>query len=183
MLPEQDEFFTALYRKYFNQVKIYALGLISDPHRAEEIAQDTFHTAMEKIGDVMDAEEPIKWLKKTAKYKIQNERRTQQRYLNRFLSLDAPEAPEVASPASVELTVIAQEEEETRVSITETVQQTLTQEEVALLRRVALEHATLLEVAQELGINLWTCQKRIQRIRGKLSEKFPQYKKKNKREQ
>lgn len=49
MRPDQEEFFTVLYREYFNQIKLYAMAHISDPHRAEEIAQDTFHTAVEKI--------------------------------------------------------------------------------------------------------------------------------------
>ena len=172
MYPEQDEFFTMLYHKYFNQIKIYAWGLLSDPHRAEDVAQDTFYTAMEKIEDVMDAEEPIQWLKKTAKNKIHNEWRTRQRYLKRFLSLDAPEVPEVVSPVSVELTIIEREEDETRVPITATIRQVLTQEEVTLLKRIALEHVSHLEAAQELEISLWACQKRMQRIRGKLEKRF-----------
>lgn len=40
MRPDQEEFFTVLYREYFNQIKLYAMAHISDPHRAEEIAQD-----------------------------------------------------------------------------------------------------------------------------------------------
>ena len=91
MRPDQEEFFTVLYREYFNQIKLYAMAHISDPHRAEEIAQDTFHTAVEKIDTLMKADEPIRWLKRTAKNKIRNEQRTRQRYLKRYLSLDAPE--------------------------------------------------------------------------------------------
>lgn len=86
MRPDQEEFFTVLYREYFNQIKIYAMAHISDPHRAEEIAQDTFHTAVEKIDTLMKADEPIRWLKRTAKNKIRNEQRTRQRYLKRYLS-------------------------------------------------------------------------------------------------
>ena len=79
MRPDQEEFFTVLYREYFNQIKLYAMAHISDPHRAEEIAQDTFHTAVEKIDTLMKADEPIRWLKRTAKNKIRNEQRTRQR--------------------------------------------------------------------------------------------------------
>ena len=56
MRPDQEEFFTVLYREYFNQIKLYAMAHISDPHRAEEIAQDTFHTAVEKIDTLMKAD-------------------------------------------------------------------------------------------------------------------------------
>ena len=72
MRPDQEEFFTVLYREYFNQIKLYAMAHISDPHRAEEIAQDTFHTAVEKIDTLMKADEPIRWLKRTAKNKIRS---------------------------------------------------------------------------------------------------------------
>ena len=142
MRPDQEEFFTVLYREYFNQIKIYAMAHISDPHRAEEIAQDTFHTAVEKIDTLMKADEPIRWLKRTAKNKIRNEQRTRQRYLKRYLSLDAPE--------------------------------------ITMLKRIAIERACYSDVAQELGISLWACQKRMQRIRQKLSEEFPDHKKKKK---
>lgn len=107
MRPDQEEFFTVLYREYFNQIKLYAMAHISDPHRAEEIAQDTFHTAVEKIDTLMKADEPIRWLKRTAKNKIRNEQRTRQRYLKRYLSLDAPETPAVSSAGSVEDAIIA----------------------------------------------------------------------------
>lgn len=178
MRPDQDEFFTALYHDHFNQVKIYALGFVSDPNLAEEIAQDTFHTAMEKIEDVMKAEMPIKWLKTTAKNKAYNEQRTRQRHLKRYLSLDDPDTPEPSSAACVEDSVIARDEEAQRPSVGETVQQALTPAEITLLKQVALERRPYLEVSEELGISLWTCQKRMQRIRGKLAEKFPEYKKK-----
>ena len=47
-----------------------------------------------------------------------------------------------------------------------------------MLKRIAIERACYSDVAQELGISLWACQKRMQRIRQKLSEEFPDHKKK-----
>lgn len=178
MLPYQDEFFTSLYQQYFNQVKLYVLRFVSDPYRAEEIAQDTFNTAMMKIGDVMDAELPIKWLKKTAKYKAQNERRTHQRDLKRYLSLSDPETPEPVSTAHVENTVVEQMDRCGGVSVEDVIQQMLTPTEITILKRYVIDRARYAEVADELGISLWDCQKRMQRIRKKLSEKYPKYKKK-----
>lgn len=178
--PDQDEFFTSLYREYFNQIKLYALSFVSDSYRAEEIAQDTFHTAMEKIDDLIKADEPIRWLKRTAKNKMRNEQRTRQRYLKRYLSLDNPDTPEAPSADSVEDTVLEEDDRRQKVSVAETIQQTLTPTEITILKRIALEHAHYSEVAQELGISLWDCQKRMQRIRHKLEEKFPQYKNKKK---
>lgn len=180
MRPDQEEFFTVLYREYFNQIKLYAMAHISDPHRAEEIAQDTFHTAVDKIDTLMKADEPIRWLKRTAKNKIRNEQRTRQRYLKRYLSLDAPETPAVSSAGSVEDAIIEQEDKQQRASVEETIRQTLTPTEITMLKRIAIERACYSDVAQELGISLWACQKRMQRIRQKLSEEFPDHKKKKK---
>ena len=137
--PDQEEFFTVLYREYFNQIKLYAMAHISDPHRAEEIAQDTFHTAVEKIDTLMKADEPIRWLKRTAKNKIRNEQRTRQRYLKRYLSLDAPETPAVSSAGSVEDAIIEQEDKQQRASVEETIRQTLTPTEITMLKRIAIE--------------------------------------------
>ena len=141
MRPDQEEFFTVLYREYFNQIKLYAMAHISDPHRAEEIAQDTFHTAVEKIDTLMKADEPIRWLKRTAKNKIRNEQRTRQRYLKRYLSLDAPETPAVSSAGSVEDAIIEQEDKQQRASVEETIRQTLTPTEITMLKRIAIERA------------------------------------------
>ena len=50
---------------------------------------------------------------------------------------------------------------------------TLTQEEFYLLRRIVFESASHLEVAEELGISVWASQKRLERIRKKLEQAFP----------
>lgn len=172
MRPDQDEFFTSLYREYFNQIKLYALGYLSDPNRAEEIAQDTFHTAMEKIDALMQMDMPIKWLKVTAKNKVRNDQKTRQRYLKRYLSLEDPATPEPLSADTTEAAVIERDEALRRVPVEETIQKILSPEEMTILKRAVLEHARYAEIAQELGISLWDCQKRMQRIRIKLKKQF-----------
>lgn len=177
MLPHQDTFFTSLYFQYFNQVKLYVLCFISDPNLAEEITQDTFTTAMMKIDDVMDAEIPIKWLKRTAKNKVLNAQRIHQRDLQRYISLSDPNVIEPISPLCVENTVIEQEEKRELESMEDVLQQTLTPTEITILNRHVIEHCGYLEISKELGISLWDCQKRMQRIRIKLAKRFPKYKK------
>lgn len=48
----------------------------------------------------------------------------------------------------------------------------VSKEEMYLLRRIVLEKATYLELSKELGITVWTCQKRMQRLLKKLKEKL-----------
>ncbi|WP_191396668.1 RNA polymerase sigma factor [Flavonifractor sp. An306] len=178
MRPDQDVFFTMLYRNYFNQIKLYVLSYVSDINRAEEIAQDTFHTAMDKIDDLMKADEPIRWLKRTAKNKVSNEQRTRQRYLKRYLSIDDPLAPVLVSAISLEDEVIERDEKVREGSIEKRIQNTLSHEELSLLKSIVLEQKPYIEVSKELGISIWACQKRMQRIRKKLLMAFPKYKRK-----
>ena len=41
-----------------------------------------------------------------------------------------------------------------------------------LLKRIALDRCTMLEVAQDLGISVETCKKRVQRARKRLQQKL-----------
>ena len=52
-------------------------------------------------------------------------------------------------------------------------------EDYRLLCRITLEGATHLEVAKELGISVWSSQKRLQRIRKKLCKQLLPNKSKN----
>lgn len=178
MHPEQDEIFTQIYKKYFNQIKLYIMSSVSDPHLAEEIAQDTFHTAMMKMDEVM-AVEPIAWLKKTAKYKTLNEQRKRMRYLKLFLSLDDPVASQVVTESRVEDVIITEEERHQHEPLAKQIHDALTPDERILLQRAILDRVPYLQVAEELEISLWNCQKRVQRLRKKLKKKFPQYNKEN----
>ena len=45
-------------------------------------------------------------------------------------------------------------------------------EDFRLLKRIALDRCTMLEVAEELGISLESCKKRVQRARKRLQEKI-----------
>ena len=55
------------------------------------------------------------------------------------------------------------------------IQKVLTEEEWQLLRRVTLERASYKTVSKELGLTVWTCQKRVQRIREKLRAALQEY--------
>ena len=47
-------------------------------------------------------------------------------------------------------------------------QNMMTEDEIHLLKRIVLEKATYLELAKELNISVWACQKRMQRLLKKL---------------
>ena len=45
-------------------------------------------------------------------------------------------------------------------------------EDFQLLKRIALDRCTMLEVAEDLGISVEACKKRVQRARKRLQEKI-----------
>ena len=57
--------------------------------------------------------------------------------------------------------------------IIERIKQALTPEEYLLLKRLTIDQASHLEVAQEVGISVYASQKRLERIRKKLKKVFP----------
>lgn len=105
-------------------------------------------------------EHPERWLIQTAKYKALHALREQarQRAKNTVLeeSLAAPDQ-------------LGQwEDREYAGQLWEKAAALLSPEEVALLRMVALEKLGHQAAAERLGLSLWSCQKRMQRIRKKL---------------
>ena len=62
----------------------------------------------------------------------------------------------------------AAEAEELPVSAELLFQNMMTEDESHLLKRIVLDKATYLELSKELGISVWACQKRMQRLLKKL---------------
>lgn len=173
MNPEQEQFFNQKYLDGFWKLKRYA-GVFLNEEQAEEIVQSTFHEAVEKIDVFFNHENPDGWLMVILKNKISNYRRRNQNDLLRLVSLDSEIALQVAVAENTEDTIEQQEAlESTKKAITKK----LSKEEQYIIRRLIFENASHKEVSSELGITVWASQKRLERIRNKLSKNFPGYRK------
>ncbi len=162
MKPEQDILLEALYKEQYRNLFRYAVSELKHKGFAEEIVQDTFLEAIKKIDDLMKHPNQTGWLMETVKNKIKTYKRHQVRYLKLFLSLDSGVAREPAR-------------EDNRIKALEGIdldgmRRYLNEEEIYQLKRVFFDRASHLEVSQELGISLWACQKRMERIKGKLKQ-------------
>lgn len=166
MQAEQDTFLEKLYRENFEHLWRYASAYLGDPERAAEIVQDTFHEAVEQIDVLMRHDNPQGWLKTVLKNKLMHARRSLNRYIHRFLSLDT----DVINEDSV---LSTQSPPYKASDILKEIRAALSPEEWDLLRAITLEGRTYKAVSKELGATVWTCQKRIQRIREKLRRQFP----------
>lgn len=159
---DQDEFLEDLYREVFESLWRYAFSYLGDSEMAAEVVQDTFHEAVRKIDTLMNHENPRGWLKKVLKNKLMHARRSHNRYILRFLSLDT-------DIANGEAVLAAKTPAHTEEDILREVCEALPPEEWELLRMIVLEHRPYKVVAEELDVTVWTCQKRVQRIRDKLA--------------
>lgn len=166
MLPEQDAFIEKIYREFFTKLWIYAKAELEDPEQAQEVVQDTFHEAVRHIGILMLHENPKGWLMDVLKKKIMHARRSMNRYILHFVSLDSD--LEFVDP-------ILSSDDPAPNNVHDTlrdIRRVLLEEEWDLLRKIALENQPYKNVAKELGITVWACQKRVERIRKKLKQYF-----------
>lgn len=169
MLPNQENFFNELYQENFWKLKRYALTCMNE-NQAEEVVQDTFLEATQKIDILMTHENAGGWLMSTLKNKIRNWQRKNQRELMLLVSLDSETVLQIASPECAEDIV---EQNETILTTSQKIKDALSSDELYLLKRIIFENASHIEVSNELGISVWTSQKRLERIRVKLSKLFP----------
>ena len=166
MLPEQDAFIEKLYHEFFTQLWIYAKAALGDPEQTQEVVQDTFHEAVRHIDILMAHDNPKGWLMDALKKKIMHARRSMNRYILRFISLDSD--LEFTDP-------VLSVEDPAPTNVQDTlreIRRVLSEEEWDLLRKITLEKQPDKNVAEELRITLWTCQKRIERMRKKLKQYF-----------
>ncbi len=167
MPTEQDLFFESQYQKNFGKLKTIAFSELRNMPVAEELVQETFLIALKDYETFCQRENPLAYLKKILRYKILEYKREKKRYLKIFLSMDYEflskvKAPSPPSPISTS-------------GILETVRETLTDEEWYILRKFAIDGASHLQIAKELGITVSASQKRLERIRKKLENSLPEY--------
>lgn len=166
MLPEQDVFLEMLYRDFFTKLWIYARVALEDPEQAQEVVQDTFLEAVRHIDILMVHNNPKGWLMDVLKKKIMHARRSMNHYILHFISLDS--ALEFTDPA---LAIESSTSSNAKDTLKE-IRWVLSKDEWTLLRKITLENQPYKKVSEELGITVWTCQKRVERIRKKLKKYF-----------
>lgn len=173
MLPEQEMFFIQLYEDNFWKLKRYA-GMFLPPTQAEETVQDAFHEGVEKIDILFCHEKPEAWLMGVLKNKIRNLQRRNQRELLWIVSLDLESV--MAIPAA-EIVDDLIEQNQMQASAIKKIENTLSDDELYILKRSVFDQSSHKELSAELGISVWASQKRLERIRDKLGKLFPGYRK------
>ncbi len=143
----------------YGRMAAYAFSVLGDRNLAEEAVQDTFCIFCAKANDALQHENPQGWLMRT----LQNVMRNMQRHraaMNRLImqSLQVEHLEEllVYDEPGVDLLY----------------GDLAARADFQLRKRVVLDGCTMLEAAEEFGITVEVCKKRIQRIRANLKRKL-----------
>lgn len=146
-----------MYREMYPTLYAYALRILKDHALAEEAIQDTFCIACAKREQVLSNPKPRGWIMLTLKHVMQNMLRTQ-RKVQRLLFLTAGEEHPAEAPELLGVDVLFGDVSDS--------------EDFRLLKRIALDQCTIVELAQALGISVEACKKRVQRARKRLQKKL-----------
>lgn len=165
-ITEQENFFNQLYDSQFQKMWKYAVVILANQDLAEEVVQDAFLEAYLHIDFLATCEKPEWWLQRTVKHKALHMLREQAKNIRRLVSLDAEIA--IHLPATDEFERVEDNEQGNLTQVKQKIASALTEEDLHLLKRVALEGASYKQVSREMSLSIPVCQKRIQRVRKKL---------------
>ena len=157
---KDDAFITALFFSNYQRLVRYARiifqkhgGYIDPSGRAEEIVQEAFILACEKRDELIDAEDPGKWLTATVTYKIREALKEDRKWAKGLLLLPSEdEAEPFPEPNSLSDLIPA--------------------EDYDLLRRLYLEGFTYKELCDELNISKSALAMRVNRIKKAFRKKY-----------
>lgn len=159
MTVEQSTQIEELYLQMFNGMMAYARSSLPEEGLAEEAVQETFRIACQKPDALCTSQNPKGWLIKTLKFTIQNMKRS--RESARLLLSDY-------LAARVEEAAFSED----RIGLEVLYGNVSDMEEFLLLKEMAVDGKSHLEMAQARGISVSACKKRVQRAKEVLEKKL-----------
>lgn len=159
MNTEQSKYIEQLYRDMFDLLMAYARSVLKNESLAEEAVQETFRIACLKPEDLCSSPNPKGWLINTLKNTVRNINRSRDN-ANRLLT-------EYMASQCSEISI-----SEDRISLDVIYANVADLEEFKLIKEMAVEGKSHLEMAQARGISLSACKKRVQRAKELLKKKI-----------
>jgi RNA polymerase sigma-70 factor (ECF subfamily) len=142
----------------YDRLFIYARSALDNESLAEEAIQETFRIVCMKPEDLLSSPNPKGWIVNTLKYTIQNMKRSRDKanvLLTQYL----------AANSSVAFS-------EDRISLEVTYENVARSEEFSLIKEMAVDGRSHLEMARSRGISVDACKKRVQRAKEFLRRKI-----------
>jgi RNA polymerase sigma-70 factor (ECF subfamily) len=159
MDADQRQFIESLYLEMYPKLIIYANCAFPEEGLAEEAVQETFRIACQKADQICDSENPRGWLVNTLKFTIRNMRRSResgQQLLSRYLALQTEAI--TYSTDTVSLEVLYEDMAHS--------------EEFKLVKEMAVDGKSHLQMAEARGITVAACKKRMERAKKLLQKKL-----------
>lgn len=159
MNAEQKEIIEQLYLEMYDLLLSYARSSLETDALAEEAVQDTFQIACIKPEKLCRSPNPKGWLLNTLKNVISNTKRARDNanwLLTDFLS--AQSSARAVSEDTIQLELIYEDWADS--------------DAFQLIKEMAIDGKSILEMAQKRGISLDACKKRIQRAKEVLRKKI-----------
>ena len=158
MTSDQRKRIEEFYLEMYNRLFIYARSALDNESLAEEAIQETFRIVCMKPEDLLSSPNPKGWIVNTLKYTIQNMKRSRDKanvLLTQYL----------AANSSVAFS-------EDRIRLEVTYENVARSEEFSLIKEMAVDGRSHLEMAQSRGISVAACKKRVQRAKEFLRRKI-----------
>lgn len=158
LTPEQETMFEQFYRENLHTLIVHAYCFTADWQQAKDVVQDAFAKTMEpkKTKEFFASKNQIGWMKNMVKNTARNAVRSRNRQLKWLISYE-----EYASLSTTD-------DYSSDHDLMERCKSLLTEDELYLLKCLALDKRSYIDVADELGISMWACYKRAKKIKDKL---------------
>ncbi len=159
MTQAQSDLIDRMYLEMHNLLFEYAVSRLENESIAEEAVQETFQIACQKPEELCGSPNPKGWVMNVLKNVISNIRKNQstaKRILGKYLQLEAQSLQSANDSLDVNLLF----------------HDIAPLEEFQMVKEMALEGKTYLELSQERGISIEACRKRMQRAKDLLRKKM-----------
>ena len=159
MNTDQHDMIEELYMEMYDMLLAYASSTFPEQSLAEEAVQETFRIACQRPDQLCSSPNPKGWLVNTLKFTLRNMKRSResaQQLLSRYLALQTD-----AITFSVD-----------KISLEVMYENVADLEEFKLVKEMAIDGKSHLEMAQARGISVAACKKRMQRAKELLQKKL-----------
>lgn len=156
---EQGRQISRLYKEMYQSLYSYAYSNLRDRELSEELVQETFRIACDKPSELLSSVNPHGWLMNVLKNVMRNDRRKRATLAKYIAQAEAAEIDRIGEP-------------DRGGNINLLYSGVVSEADFRLLKRIAVDRYTVLEAAEELGIGVETCKKRVQRAREKFLKNF-----------
>lgn len=159
MTPEQDQFFTKIYKERRKPLQMYAENALGNHAMAEDAVQLAFEIGWRKIEDFQNCPKPEGWIFKSLEFVISN-MKSRLRTERRVIAIVDEYRPDLVAAPADPLPL--------RVHFGDLVDTPQFQ----IIYEMEFNGRTLAEIAKELGISENACKKRAERARKDLQKKL-----------